>query len=59
MINRQDVEKQASELRRQEIARLTHELISWLGAQLRTRHEAALRKPVCKTSLRSVNPTPV
>ena len=59
MIDRHQLEQQAHELRRQEISRLSHEFAMWIGAQLRSRHEAALREPVCDAGLRPANPMPV
>ncbi len=59
MINRHQIEQQAHALRQQEISRLTHEFVVWFGTQLRTRHEAALRKPACGAGLPPANATPV
>ncbi|MEP7157249.1 MAG: hypothetical protein ABI905_15820 [Betaproteobacteria bacterium] len=53
------VSSPAHTLRRAEIARLVTKAYTWLGTELRIRHEAALRRRSRNVRMRSVNPTPV
>jgi len=59
MTNLKRIEQQAKALRSEETTRLAGKFFAWLGTELRSRHEAALRRRNLNVRLQPVNPTPV
>jgi hypothetical protein len=57
MYDRNLIEKQARELRKQELRRLANQFTTWLSERLRGHHEAYLRRNR-PARMRSVNATP-
>jgi len=57
MYDRNKIERQARELRQQELRRLANQFTSWLSERLRGHHEAYLRRNR-PARMRSVNATP-
>lgn len=57
MLDRNLIEQQARELRKQEMRRLANQFTTWLSERLRGHHEAWLRRNR-PARMRSVNATP-
>ncbi len=57
MLDRNVIEQQARELRKQEMRRLATKFTTWLSERLRGHHEAYLRRNR-PARMRSVNATP-